>query len=178
MKKLIMIFALAAFTTGYSQVDRNTNTEETTIVKKTYIDDGTGIDVETQKAIISKQRELALQNTDVNKTNYSVKMTPLTINTDYEYDYNNNKYSFLPNNNGYSLMEVKGKTIDNEFAKLRPLGQKGYYLFSKDGETSVGYFNQYGNFVVESFDSENNTLSTTIFTLDEKSRNKMKEDKM
>lgn len=178
MKKLIIIFALAAFTTGYSQVDRNTNTQETTIVKKTYIDDGKGIDVETQKATISKQRQLALQNTDVNKTNYSVRMTPLTVNTDYEYSNNNNKYSFLPNNDGYSLMEVQDNTINNEVAKLRPLGQKGYYLFSKDGETSVGYFNQYGNFVVESFDSENNTVSTTIFTLDEKSRNKMVEDKM
>jgi len=174
----MMVFALVAFSTGYAQIDKNTNTQETTIVKKTYIDDGKGIDVETQKATISQQRKLALQNTDVNKTNYSVTMTPLTVNTNYAYSNNNNKYSFVSNNNGYSLMENQGNNTNNEFAKLRPLGQKGYYLFSRNGQTSVGYFNQYGNFVVESFDSENDAVSTTIFTLDEKSRNRMKEDKM
>jgi len=58
------------------------------------------------------------------------------------------------------------------------LGQKGYYLFNKDGKTSVGYFNQYGNFVVEGFDSNTDNVSTTIFILDEKSRDMMKEQKM
>lgn len=178
MKKILIVFALAVFTTGFAQVNKNTNTKETTIIKKTYIDDGKGIDVETQKATISQQRKLALKNTDVSKTNYSVTMTPLTINTDYGYTYNNNKYAFKKDENGYSLIQINDDEMSPEYAKLKPLGQRGYYLYSKDNQTSVGYFNQYGNFVVESFNSENDTVSTTIFTLDEKSRNMIKEEKM
>ncbi|PHR12711.1 MAG: hypothetical protein COA40_07435 [Aequorivita sp.] len=178
MKKILIVFALAAFTTGFAQVDKNTNTKETTIVKKTYIEDDQGIDVETQKATISQQRQLALKNTDVVKTNYSVTMTPITINTDYSYTFNNNKYSFSADNNGYTLNQIVTGAQNSEYAKLKPLGQKGYYLFKKDGQTSVGYFNQYGNFVVEGFDSNTDNVSTIIFTLDDKSRSMMKEQKM
>ncbi len=178
MKKILIVFALAAFTTGFAQINKNTNTKETTLVKKTYIDDGKGIDVETQKATISQQRKLALKNSDVSKTNYSVTMTPLKVNTDYGYTYNNNKYTFRADEDGYSLIQVQDANKNPEYAKLKPLGQRGYYLFSKDGENSVGYFNQYGNFVVESLDSRNDTVTTTIFTLDEKSRNMIKEEKM
>ncbi|QQX76320.1 MULTISPECIES: hypothetical protein [Aequorivita] len=178
MKKILIVFALAAFTSGFAQVDRNTNTKETTIVKKTYIEDDKGIDVETQKATISQQRQLALKNTDVVKTNYSVTMTPITINTDYSYTFNNNKYSFSADNNGYILNQIVTGAQNSEYAKLKPLGQKGYYLFKKDGQTSVGYFNQYGNFVVEGFDSNTDNVSTTIFKLDDKSKSMMKEQKM
>ncbi len=178
MKKILIVFALATFTTGFAQVNKNTNTKENTIVKKTYINDGKGIDVETQKATISQQRELALKNTDVNKTNYSVRMTPLTINTDYGYTYDNNKYTFRKDENGFTLLQINDGKTNPEYAKLKPLSQRGYYLYSKDNQTSVGYFNQYGNFVVESFNSENDTASTTIFTLDEKSRNMINQEKM
>lgn len=180
MKKILIVLALAAFTAGHAQIDRNTNTKETTVVKKTYIEDGSGIDVETQKATISQQRKLALNNTDVDKTNYSVRMTPLTVNTDYSYTYNDKTYSFSSNssNNGYTLNEVHNGTNYNEYAQLKPIGQKGYYLYNKDGKTSVGYFNQYGNFVVEGFDANQDNVSTTIFMLDDKSRNMMKEQKM
>ncbi len=180
MKKIIIILALAAFTAGHAQIEQNTNTKETTLVKKTYIEDGSRTDVATQKATISQQRKLALNNTDVEKTNYSVTMTPLTINTDYSYNYNNKTYSFSSNNsnNGYSLNEIQNGRSNNEYAELKPIGQKGYYLYKKDGQTSVGYFNQYGNFVVEGFESDQNNVSTTIFMLDDKSRNMMKEQKM
>tara|TARA_R110000823_G_scaffold311448_1_gene437060 strand:+ start:77080 stop:77616 length:537 start_codon:yes stop_codon:yes gene_type:complete len=178
MKKIFIVFALVAFTTGFAQVDKNTNTKETTVVKKTYIEDDKGIDVETQKATISQQRQLALKNTDVVKTNYSVSMTPITMNTDYSYTYNNNKYGFSADANGYTLYQIENSNKNLEYANLKPLVQKGYYLFNKDGQTSVGYFNQYGNFVVEGFDSNTDNVSTTIFILDEKSRDMMKEQKM
>jgi hypothetical protein len=178
MKKIFIVFALVAFTTGFAQVDKNTNTKETTVVKKTYIEDDKGIDVETQKATISQQRQLAFKNTVVVKTNYSVTMTPITMNTDYSYTYNNNKYSFSADANGYTLYQIENSNKHLEYANLKPLGQKGYYLFNKDGQTSVGYFNQYGNFVVEGFDSNTDNVSTTIFILDEKSRDMMKEQKM
>ena len=178
MKKIFIVFALVAFTTGFAQVDKNTNTKETTVVKKTYIEDDKGIDVETQKATIPQQRQLALKNTDVVKTDYSVTMTPITMNTDYSYTYNNNKYGFSADANGYTLYQIENSNKNLEYANLKPLGQKGYYLFNKDGKTSVGYFNQYGNFVVEGFDSNTDNVSTTIFILDEKSRDMMKEQKM
>jgi len=49
---------------------------------------------------------------------------------------------------------------------------------SQDGVSSFGYFNQNGNFVVESYDETSDSIVTTVYELQVKDKKVMKKSKM
>lgn len=49
---------------------------------------------------------------------------------------------------------------------------------SQDGNSSFGYFNQNGDFVVERYDSKTDAIISTVYQLQVKETKMMKKDKM
>jgi hypothetical protein len=49
---------------------------------------------------------------------------------------------------------------------------------SQDGQSSFGYFNQNGNFVVESYDAKNDVVVTTVYKLEMTEKKIEKKGKM
>jgi len=158
MKKIVLIMALAGFTTAFAQVDENQQTQ----VTKTTVESANGKDVVSKNVTIEKKQELKLQNTGVDKTNYSVTMSPVRIDTDVSYNFDNKTYSFQNNDSKYQLMRMDNDN-PSVYATMKPSSQKGYYLVIRDNENSLGYFNKNGNFVIESYDPKTDVLKTTVY---------------
>jgi hypothetical protein len=179
MKKLFFIIALAGITTAFAQETKNENEKTTTTVTKTTVKDNDGVDVSTKAITKKESQELALNNFD-GKHNFNTVMTPTEINTDVDYSNDGINYRFAPYaTNGYQLMTMTSDdTKPTEFAIIRPSSQKGYYILSQNGNSSFGYFNQNGNFVVESYDAKNDVIVNTVYKLDPQQTKVIKKNKM
>lgn len=165
MKKIVLIFALAAFTTGFAQ--KNLNTQKETVVTKTAVKDNKGT-TESTKAVSTKQKqEVKLSVSDAKKTNQNIVMTPVEVDTDVTYGYEGNRFKFLSqkDKDGYRLMTVKDNKTRDEYAVIKPTSQNGYYIYSQDGKSSFGYFNEEGNFVVESYDPKTDAVVNQVYKM-------------
>ena len=80
MKKIAFIIALAGFTTAFAQ--ENTNKAEKSTITKTTVKSSKGEEVSAKRVITEAKSNLELQNTEVNKTNYSVSMSPVKVDTE------------------------------------------------------------------------------------------------
>lgn len=177
MKKVLIIFALAAFTTGFAQENKNTKKE--TVVTKESVKTDKGVDVSTKAETKTEKQTLSLQKTDANKTNQDVVMSPAEIDTDVSYGYDGNRFKFInqKDENGYRMMTVKDNATQEEYAIIKPTTQNGYYILSKDGTSSFGYFNEEGNFVVERYDAKTDAVKSDVYKL-EMNKDTMKKNKM
>ncbi len=165
MKQLILILALAVFSSGFAQV--NTNKKKETVVTKTAVKDNKGTEVSSKAVSISEQQKLKLQAANPNQTNQEVVMSPMEVDTDVTYGYEGNRFKFLSQKDeeGYRLMNVRDNATQEEYAIIKPTSQNGYYIYSQKGKTSFGYFNEDGNFVVESYDPQAKAVVSQIYKL-------------
>ncbi len=175
MKKVLMIFALAAFTTAFAQENKNEKTE--TVVTKTSVKDSKGTDVATKEVTKSEKQVVALNSNDANQTNQEVVPTPVQVNTDVNYSNDGRNYTFQTAPVGYKMMTSDAGAV-KDYAIVRPSSQKGYYIMSQDGNSSFGYFNQNGDFVVEHYDAASDAIISTVYQLQVKETKMMKKDKM
>ncbi|MEM0518790.1 MULTISPECIES: hypothetical protein [Aequorivita] len=175
MKKTLLIIALAAFTAGFAQENKNKKSE--TVVTKTAVKSEKGTEVSTKAVTKTKKQILALDDSDANQTNQSVVMKPAKVNTDVSYDYDGNRFQFLnqKDKDGYRLMTVKDNATQEEYAIIKPTSQNGYYIMSRDGKSSFGYFNADGNFVVERYDANLDAIVSDVYKLQMKSNAAVKE---
>ncbi len=79
MKKILIIFTLAAFTTSFAQ--ENTNKKKETVVTKTAVKSEKGTDVSTKAITKTEKQVIALSDSDANQTNQSVVMKPVEVDT-------------------------------------------------------------------------------------------------
>ncbi|MDX1461662.1 MAG: hypothetical protein R3359_01295 [Marinirhabdus sp.] len=180
MKKILMIAALAAVTTGFAQ---NTNKTEVETVKKTKVTNDEGVEVTTKTTSTKAETELALGERQ-SYHNFNTVMEPTKVNTDVDYYNEGTTYRFMPEKSGYYV--VNSEERDVKVARLYPTSQKGYYLYTEDGTNSFGYFNEDGDFVVESYDPDNDGVMNYVYKIrmdDDtkkmlKKNDKMKKDKM
>lgn len=178
MKKTILILlAGALFSPAFAQIDKNTNTEKRTVVTKKAVTDDEGTDVATKTVTQTQKQVLELDESDSGQTNQSVIMKPLKVDTDVDYSYNGKRFKFLnqKDENGYRLMTVKDNSTNEEYAIIKPTSQNGYYIMSQNGDTSFGYFNADGNFVVERYDPKTKSVKSDVYRLQ---NDNMKKDKM
>ena len=168
MKKVLIVFALAAFTSSFAQ--ENKNEEEETVITKTAVKDSKGTDVSTKAVTKSQNQVISLNANESNQTNQNVVMEPTKINTQVNYGYEGNRFQFLnqKDNEGYRLMNVKDNATQEEYAIIKPTSQNGYYIMSKDGKSSFGYINAEGNFVVEHYDSDLDVIVSNIYKIENK----------
>ncbi len=172
MKKLLLIFALAAFTTGFAQ--ENINKKKETVVTKTEVKDSKGTEVSSKAVSTSEKQRLELNAANPNQTNQDVVMSPVKVDTDVTYGYQGNRFKFLSQKDkeGYRLMTVKDNATQDEYAIIKPTSQNGYYIYSQNGKSSFGYFNEDGNFVVESYDPKTDAIVSQIYRMQLKSDKK------
>ena len=170
-----MIFALAAFTTAFAQENKNEKKE--TVVTKTTVTDSKGKDVATKAVSRTEKQVVSLDNSDANMTNQDVVMTPTKVSTDVTYSNDGNNYVFQNDKEGYKMMYANADSV-KDYAIIRPSTQRGYYIMSQDGNSSFGYFNQNGDFVVESYDPGTDSIISTVYQLQVKEKKVMKKDKM
>lgn len=177
MRKLMIIFALAAFTTGFAQDNKNTK-KETMVTKKTSKNDK-GVDVSSKSETKTEKQTLSLEKADANKTNQNVIMSPSEVDTDVSYGYEGNRFKFInqKDENGYRMMTVKDNATQEEYAIIKPSTQNGYYILSQDGTSSFGYFNEDGNFVVERYDAKQDAVVSDVYKM-EMNKDTMKKNKM
>src|SRR5690554_2470517 len=157
MKKIALIFALAAFTTGFAQ--KNLNTQKETVITKTEVKDNKGTTESTKAVSIKKNQKVKLSAADVKKTNQNIVMTPVEVNTEVTYGYDGNRFQFLnqKDKEGYRLMTIKDNKTREEYAVIKPTSQ--------NGQSSFGYFNEEGNFVVESYNPKTDAVEYQIYKM-------------
>jgi hypothetical protein len=179
MKKILIVLALAGFSTAFAQETKNENEKKTTTITKTTVEDSKGVDVSTKAVTETENQKLALNNFD-GTHNFNTVMQPREIKSDVNYSNDGVSYRFEPHTtNGFQLMSVGNNDVKPvEYAVLRPSSQKGYYIMSQDGQSSFGYFNQNGNFVVESYDAKNDVVVTTVYKLEMTEKKIEKKGKM
>ncbi len=166
MKKILLIFALAAFTTAFAQENRTEKKE--TVVTKTAVKSDKGTDVSTKAVTKTEKQVIGLADKDANQTNQTMIMEPMKVSSDVNYDYEGNRFKFISqkDEDGYRLMTVKDNATQEEYAIIKPTSQEGYYILAKDGTSSFGYFNADGNFVVEHYDADKDAIVSNIYKLE------------
>lgn len=161
-----MILALVAFTTGFAQ--ENKNKKQETVTTKKSVRNDKGVDVSTRAETKTEQQTLSLEEMDANKTNQEVVMKPIEVDTDVSYGYDGNRFVFINQRDeeGYRMMTVKDNATQEEYAIIKPTTQNGYYILSKDGTSSFGFFNAEGNFVVERYNAKQDVVETDVYKLE------------
>lgn len=165
MKNALMIIALAVATTGFAQVDKNKNKKSETVTTKTITRDNKGEDVSSKSITETEKQKMSLNQSERNQVNQSVVMSPVEVDTEVNYGYEGDRFQFVSqeDKNGYRLMTVKDNAKHQEYAIIKPTSQDGYYILSKEGKTSFGYFNAEGNFVVERYDEKNDKIVSDVY---------------
>jgi len=174
MKNLAIAILLASGLTATAQVNQNVTKETTTTTVK--VNDGTG----TPKKLVKTQNTesvnaIEIKDGDSKKLNKeSVESTPQVISsTSVERDNGFNarigqisnfqmggsNYIFVSEKTGYRIA-----TSDNkDYAKIRRTSN-GQYIYKTPTATSIGYFNNAGNFVVETYDDKTDGFMVETYT--------------
>ncbi len=165
MKKVLMLMAIAVLST--SAFAQNKNKEKETVVTKTSVTDNKGTEVSTKAVTQTKKQEIHVDADYPNQVNQTMVTTPVKVSTDVSYDFAGNRFRFLnqKDKDGYRLMTIKDNATQEEYAVIKPTSQNGYYILSKDGQSSFGYFNENGNFVVERYDPASDDVILDIYRL-------------
>lgn len=166
MKKILIILAVAAFTSAFAQENKNKKMETT--VTKTTVTDNEGSTISTKAISNTKKQTLELAQGDANKVNQNVVMSDTEVNTEVNYSFDGNRFQFInqKDKDGYRLMTIKDNAKNEEYAIIKPTSQDGYYILSQDGQSSFGYFNDDGNFVVERYDPKMDAIVSDIYKLE------------
>lgn len=167
MKKTLMIIALAVATTGFAQDQKNKNKVSETVTTKTITRDNKGEEIATKSVTENQKQLISLDDSERNKTNQSIVMSPVEVDTEVNYGYEGNRFQFVSqeDKDGYRLMTIKDNAKREEYAIIKPTSQDGYYILSKSGKTSFGYFNEDGNFVVERYDEKLDKIVSDVYRL-------------
>lgn len=165
MKKFLILTAFLIGVIGFAQERKNTESES--VITRQTIKDNQGTKTLTKTESQTKNQRMRLAEEDRNKTNQTVIMDPIEVNTDISYDFDGNRFQFLSQEDkeGYRLMTVRDNVTDKEYALIKPSSQPGYYIISKEGQSSFGYFDEEGNFVIESYDSSKDRVVTEVFKI-------------
>lgn len=164
MKRILFLSALLIGTISFAQTK---NTETETITTRKTITDNRGSRTETKHESQTKSNKMRLAEEDANKVNQMVIMEPEEISKNVSYDFEGQQFQFLnqQDREGYRLMTVKDNATHKEYAIIKPTSQEGYYIISKDGHSSFGYFNDEGNFVVERYDSKQDKIISDVYKI-------------
>lgn len=168
MKNLIVTLSLILCTSyGFAQ-NKNVQTEEKTTVRTIRDSDG-------EKKIVKKEEKQEVQNIEFedngkNTLNKDMKNTPVEVTSKTEvsvdgvtrsidvdrsayYNLDGTKYEVAVDKTGYSLKNTKGKNL----GILRKTSNNNY-IYVENNKVSVGYFDNDGNLILETYDSKNDVM--------------------
>lgn len=168
MKNLIVTLSLLLCTGyGFAQ-NKNVQTEEKTTVRTIKDSDG-------EKKIVKKEETKEVQNIEFEKDakntlNKEMKQTPVEVTSTTEisidgvtrsidvdrsayYELNGKKYEVAVNKSGYNFNNTNGENL----GILRKTSNNNYIYVEKN-KVSVGYFDQEGNLILETYDPKSDNL--------------------
>jgi hypothetical protein len=155
MKSLAIAILLAAGLSATAQVNQNVTKESTTTTVK--VDDGTGKPKKITKTETTEAKQnIELKDADSKKLNKDMKATPVQVSQSTTikgdgiptyYELNGERYVFVTDRDGYRISSPAVK----EYGIVRKTSN-GQYIFRTKTGTSIGYFDENGNFVVENYD--------------------------
>ena len=168
MKNLIVTLSLILCTSyGFAQ-NKNVQTEEKTTVRTIRDSDG-------EKKIVKKEEKQEVQNIEFedngkNTLNKDMKNTPVEVTSKTEvsvdgvtrsvdvdrsayYNLDGTKYEVAVDKTGYSLKNTKGRNL----GVLRKTSNNNY-IYVENNKVSVGYFDNDGNLILETYDSKNDVM--------------------
>lgn len=175
MKRVIILFAFLISVGSFAQ-EKKKNTETETVTTKKTVTDNKGSRTSTKTESQTKNINMRLADEDANKVNQMVILDPEEVDTNVSYDFGGEQFQFLnqEDREGYRLMTVKDNTSNKEYAIIKPTSQEGYFIISKEGQSSFGYFNDEGNFIVERYDQKQDKIVTDVYKIDKKALEKKK----
>jgi len=155
----MILLAITSFTTGFAQ--ENIMRKSETTVTKTIVKDNAKVDVST-KAVTETEKQAIEIEGQVDRNNFNTSLTRVIAGSEVSYSNDGMNYLFESEENGYKMISVPDKSA---YAIIRPSSREGYYICSQNGDNSMSYFDQDGNFVVESYDLENDNVILTTYKL-------------
>lgn len=175
MKKILIVFALAGFTSVFAQENKSEQTE--TVTTKVKVKDNTGIHTDVKEVTRTETQPIKLDPKDAGKMDQDYDLGPTKVQTDVSYNSSDHNYIFENEKNGYKVYDTKAGD-KKDFAILRPTSVKGYYIMSQEGDNAFGYFNENGSFVVERYNPSTDAVEKTIYKLEMQSKTSIKQNKM
>lgn len=178
MKNLIYI-GIFLFSVSFYAQDKPRSMSETTEVKTVKIDNGKEVVENKVKVTTREEKSIKLDKNDAGKVNQDMmvdndKTVTKTIQIDNDNDpfydseielvtyvRDNREYSFIKNSNGFSVTAKSSKK--NFGTAFRSSLNDNYYIFNNSDYSGVGYFDKNGNFIIEYYDTDSNSLMTTKF---------------
>lgn len=172
MKTIVLILSLLLCGASYGQQKKNDRKEETeTKTVKVKSEKGT---IENKvKVTTTEESDIELVENPDHYENMTRVDTPTkvtkTLSIDFDDDpfydtteqtqyftYNGVTYGFQPNERGFAMSKKDG---EGNMAKARLSSISRFYLVEMGDHQGVGYFKDNGNFVVEYFDKNTNSMT-------------------
>ena len=177
MKKLLytIIFMSGAIAFAQNPVD---HMETTQVKSETVKKDGKTIETKV-KVVTKKEQEVKTDPRQANQRDANQIIAPTKVtkevlvdndnDSSYEskseityYTYNNNKYGFKTDKNGFVMTTVEGEKEVVLGTAIRSSNNQ-FYIMNTPNYSGVGYYDENRNFVVEYYDENSNTLVTESF---------------
>ena len=159
MKKLILSIALISFAFGFAQ---NEDKMTKTVTTKTKVKSSKGEEVAIKEKKYTAEQKLEVENN--NQTNQAVRRDPVKIIESTTFISDGKNYIIKPDANGYMMHQQKdGQT--KIYGKIRKMPDRESYILVKENENAFGYFDNDGNFIVETYDPTNDKVILKKYNL-------------
>ncbi|HET8837978.1 MAG TPA: hypothetical protein VFM82_03190 [Flavobacteriaceae bacterium] len=165
MKYSIALMAFLISISGFAQKDSeaaNKDILSQTIITKTITKTSKGTDVDTKRVELTAAEALALEQDGT--TNQHVYRKPLGVTKKTSFSLDGNTYLFEPDDKGILIISTKEGKKSN-FGKIRKMERPNSYLLITKQGNSFGYFNNQGDFIVESYDPMDDSFTVMKFNV-------------
>jgi hypothetical protein len=178
--KTIIMGLLFLFTTS-AIIAQNKNVKDETKTTTTTIKDSKGERKIVKTEEIKEVQEIEFENPNSSETNKDMKPTPVVVTTTNElivdgktkyidvdhssyYDLDGTKYEVKSDKKGYLLLNRNKKTASGVLRRT----SNNNYIFRSKNKVSVGYFDEYGNLVLETYDPKTDSMIKEKYIIDNK----------
>ncbi|MCF7560727.1 hypothetical protein L3X39_08760 [Sabulilitoribacter multivorans] len=184
MKNIIYVCALLLCTSSLMAQEKPKETKEETEVKVVKIKDGDKTTEKKVKVVTRETASVKLNEKDKNKVNQDrvntstkvEKMVMVDNDNDENYDVlsketyykiGDKNYLFKPSDRGFDIAFNKDKAMFIPVEKALNTNANGHYLVNGESYTGIGYFNKEGNFVIQYYDNEKDSIETKTYVFAE-----------
>jgi glucan-binding YG repeat protein len=178
--KTIIMGLLFLFTTS-AIIAQNKNVKDETKTTTTTIKDSKGERKIVKTEEIKEVQEIEFENPNSSETNKDMKPTPVVVTTTNElivdgktkyidvdhssyYDLDGTKYEVKSDKKGYLLLNRNKKTASGVLRRT----SNNNYIFRSKNKVSVGYFDENGNLVLETYDPKTDSMIKEKYIIDNK----------
>ena len=172
MKKIVTLMLLLF---GFTLTAQNTNTSKETKTTTTTVDHGTEQKKVVKTEQVETKQDIELKDANSKKLNKDVQPTPTQVTktttisgdgiptqtgqTTY-YELNGRRFTFVTDKTGYRISSPDNR--DYAVVKRTTSDGKTYTYTTKSGD-SKAYFDDNGNFVVETHDAKKKTTTKEVY---------------